>query len=70
MIKMHSIRRGWYFLYFLEIHDKLAGKMSLKTTLYHILAVCENFCTDERRKHNPSKFWVMPDKIVAFLLSL
>ena len=26
MIKLHSIHRGSYVIYFLEIHDKLAGK--------------------------------------------
>ena len=40
---MHSIQKGSYFLYFLEIHDKLVGKIHLMTTLYHILAVLEIF---------------------------
>ena len=42
--------------------------MYLKTTLYHILTVLENFCTKERKTEAQyTKFWVTPDKLVAFL---
>ena len=52
MIKMHSIQKGLYFFIFLEIHYNWRVKMHLKTTLYHILAILENFGLEERKKHN------------------
>ena len=62
--EIHSIQKGSFFLYFLKIHDKLAEKRLLKTTLYHILAILENFYTDERKTEAQfTKFWVTPDKI-------
>ena len=69
MIKMHSLQKGSYFLYFLEIHNKLAGIMHLKTTLYHILAIPENSCTEEREAEAQStKYWLTPDKMVYSLM--
>ena len=39
--------------------------MHLKTTFYHILAILETFCTEERKTEAQStNFWVTPDKMV------
>ena len=65
MIEVHSRQEGSYF-FFLEIRDKLAGKMPLKTKLYHILTILENVYTKERKtKAQSTKFLVTPDKMVS-----
>ena len=51
MMKMHSYQKGSSSLYFLEIHDKLAGNNAYDCC---ILPILENVCTEERNtKHKP-----------------
>lgn len=62
MIKMHSIQKGSYCLYLLEMHDKMAFKNAFESKIYW--PFFENIWY--RSKSDGSTiheiFWVTPDK--------